>query len=158
MTSEAQIDALRNSECFRGLGDDALRKVASLAQPQSYAQGEEIFHELEPGETLFIIVSGVMDVMISRPLEAGPGIKIAPLKPGACFGEITLIDECFRSASVIAHLDSEVLCIPDAELRNLFQADHEIGYVFMLNVARILSERIRDANMRLRNSLSGLYV
>ena len=55
-------------------------------------------------------------------------------------------------------MDVELLAIPDAQLRALFGNDLEIGYTFMLNTARILSTRIRDANMRLRNVMAGLYV
>ena len=68
------------------------------ARPLEWALPKLLERTLESGNRAVIIVSGVVDVMISRPLEAGPGIKIAPLKAGSCFGEITLIDECFRSA------------------------------------------------------------
>jgi CRP-like cAMP-binding protein len=158
MLSDSHIDALRYSECFKGLNKEALLKVAALCEVRHYDKGEEIFHELDPGETLFVIVQGVVDVMISRPLNTGDDILVGPLKAGSCFGEISLVDGCFRSASVEAHLDVELLAIPDAQLRALFGNDHEIGYIFMLNTARILSTRIRDANLRLRNVISGLYV
>ena len=158
MLSDTHIDALRYSECFKGLDKEALLKVANLCEVRNYEKGEEIFHELDPGETLYVIVQGVVDVMISRPLESGNDIKIAPLKAGSCFGEISLVDGCFRSASVEAHMDVELLAISDAQLRALFGNDNEIGYIFMLNTARILSTRIRDANMRLRNVMAGLYV
>ncbi|MEE2751706.1 MAG: cyclic nucleotide-binding domain-containing protein [Myxococcota bacterium] len=151
-------DSLRESDCFRGLSDEALSKVVPLCQSCSFSQGEEIVHEMDPGETLFIIVSGVVDVEISRPLDIGEGIQVGPLKPGACFGEISLVDGFFRSASVRARTDVEVVYIADSDLRALFDSDHEIGFVFMLNIAGILSRRIRDANIRLRNAVTGLYV
>jgi len=158
MSTDAYIEALRNSECFRGLSDDALHKVETLCQRCMFSQGEEIVHEMDPGESLFIIVSGVVDVQIARPLDIGEGIQVGPLKSGACFGEISLVDGCFRSASVCARTDVEVLYIPDSDLRELFNSNHDIGFTFMLNIAGILSRRIRDANIRLRNAVVGLYV
>ncbi len=154
----SQINSLQESECFRGLSADAIEKVASLCQACSYSQGEEIVHEMDPGETLFVIVSGVVDVEISRPLDIGEGIQVGPLKPGACFGEISLVDGCFRSASVRARTDVELIYIADSDLRALFESNHDIGFTFMLNIAGILSRRIRDANIRLRNAVTGLYV
>lgn len=158
MSTDAHIEALRTSECFRGLSETALAKVETLCQGCDFSQGEEIVHEMDPGETLFVIVSGVVDVEIARPLDIGDGIQVGPLKAGACFGEISLVDGCFRSASVRARTDVKLLFIADAELRALFDSNHEIGFTFMLNIAGILSHRIRDANIRLRNAVAGLYV
>ena len=48
----------------------------------------------------------------------------------------------------------EVLVIPDGRLVDLMDGDHTVGYKVMKNVAQVLSARIRETNLRLRNAIS----
>ena len=155
---EHHIKALEDSDCFRGMNPEGLAHVISACTLHEFEAGQVIVKEVAAGKELFIIVSGLVEVEIARPLESGPGFRLGPLKPGACFGEISLVDGCLRSATVRARQNVEVLVIPEEKLHHLFEVDPELGFLFMKNVALILSSRIREANIRLRNALSHLYI
>ena len=64
-----------------------------------FRRGEVIFHIGDPGDALFVIVSG--EVKISLPSETGDEAILATLRPGDVFGELALLDGAPRSASAI---------------------------------------------------------
>ena len=65
--------------------------------PARFRRGEVIFHAGDPGDALFILVSG--EVKIALPSETGDEAIIATLRPGDVFGELALLDGAARSAT-----------------------------------------------------------
>ena len=101
---------------------------------QRFDPGETLFLEDDAGDSMFIVVSGSVNIVtFGRELEDGG--------PGGIIGEIALIDDGRRSASAMAAEDTEVLVVDRAAFRALVRKEPQ----FALDVMRIMAGRVRQA-------------
>src|SRR4029078_13744615 len=84
------VASLARIPFFSGLDEAALERGAAAPRPRRFRRGEVIFHAGDPGDALFIIVSG--EVKIALPSETGEEAIIASLPPGDVLGELALLD------------------------------------------------------------------
>jgi CRP/FNR family transcriptional regulator, cyclic AMP receptor protein len=110
LASRPIVDSLRSVPFFAGLDDDALGRVAAGMRSRRFRRGEVIFHVGDPGDALFVIVSG--EVKISLPSEAGDEAILVRLRPGDVFGELALLDGAPRSATATALSAAETVVLP----------------------------------------------
>lgn len=141
------IAALCASPLFEMLSDQELQAVSSLGVRRSVRADEVILQEGELGASLYVLLSG--EVVIRRRDSAGREQEIASLRPPQCFGEMGLVDRDFRSASVHASIDTELVEISAVALTE-FRQRYRDGYTYLvLNIARVLSTRLREATEKL---------
>lgn len=93
-------ELLAQSPLLRHLPEESLSRLAAVARRRTYRRGEVIFHQGDPGDTLHLVQSGRVKVVL--PGEGGEEAVIAILGPGDCFGELSLIDGEPRSATIEA--------------------------------------------------------
>jgi CRP/FNR family transcriptional regulator, cyclic AMP receptor protein len=146
-----KLQVLSTSPLFEMLSNQELEYVADLSRPRRFSAGQVIFEEGELGDSLFVIASG--DVEVLRRDASGEQKVIAVLSPPQFFGEMSLIDKEYRSATVRARSDAELLHLT-AENLTTFRKQHRDGFTFVvINIARVLSSRLREANTRLAGRL-----
>ena len=124
-------DVLADVRLFKGVSNRRLRKLARDATFAEFAPGEMIISPVDPGNYLYIILSGTVEAF-SRP-AAGT------LRAGDYFGELALIDGRLRSGTVIARSDVHVMKLPSRSIRKLAR-EHS---TFSLAVIRDLAPRLR---------------
>jgi CRP-like cAMP-binding protein len=151
------LDALRRSELFSGLSDEQLKRVAELGEDIVFERGEIVVREGQPGEQIFIVRRGMVEVQVSR-AEASdaagspPQERIVTLGPGQAFGEMAILDRGPRSATVrCVEDDTRLYAIPRQALMSLCEEDPRIGYLLMRNLALDLSFKLRHRNLRVRS-------
>jgi CRP/FNR family transcriptional regulator, cyclic AMP receptor protein len=91
----APLDAMRRVPLFAELSDPELEQVARLFKQRTFAAGETVAREGSGGAAFYLIESGTADVTVGGQQRPGLG-------PGDYFGEIALIDEGARSATITA--------------------------------------------------------
>jgi CRP-like cAMP-binding protein len=111
------VDSLSTIPFFAGLDPDALGRVAAGTRARRFRRGEVIFHLGDPGDALFIIVSG--EVKISLPSEDGDEAILVRLARGDVFGELALLDGAPRSATATALTAVETVVLPRDRFREL---------------------------------------
>lgn len=142
-----KIAVLSSSPLFEMLSNQELEFVAELSRPRRFNAGQTIFEEGELGDSLFVISSGEVEVVRKDP--AGAPRVLATLTAPQFFGEMSLIDKEYRSATVRAKSDCELLHLT-AENLTTFRKQHKDGFTFVvINIARVLSSRLREANQKL---------
>jgi CRP/FNR family transcriptional regulator, cyclic AMP receptor protein len=142
-----KLSVISASPLFEMLSNQELSAVAELSVPRSFAAGETVFEEGELGDSLFVIVSGEVEVFRLEP--SGRARVLATLQPPEFFGEMSLIDKEYRSATVRARTEAVLLRLTTQHLAT-FRQTHRDGFTFVvINIARILSARVREANARL---------
>ncbi|MDD2506098.1 MAG: ATP-binding protein [Candidatus Cloacimonetes bacterium] len=129
---------------FRGLTEAQISEFSSELERVKYAKGAQIITENDSADTLFFICKG--KVKISKGLKniETPSADLTTLESGEFFGEMGIINDETRSATVVAMEDVELLVIPrDLFLRISFKYPE-----IMFNLMQTLSGRLRDTNER----------
>jgi CRP/FNR family cyclic AMP-dependent transcriptional regulator len=142
-----KLDVLSSSPLFEMLSNQELEYIADLTRPKRFSAGQTIFEEGELGDSLYLIAQGEVEVV--RRDAAGQPKVIATLGPNQFFGEMSLIDKEYRSATVRAKADAELMHLT-AENLTAFRKQFRDGFTFVvINIARVISSRLREANTRL---------
>src|SRR6476661_9371503 len=118
---------------FGALDPDALERLASGMRSRRFRRGEVIFHAGDPGDALFIIVSG--EVKIALPSETGDEAIIASLRPGDVFGELALLDGAARSATASALAVTEAVVLPREQFRELIATEPAVRDALLASLA-----------------------
>ncbi|MEO7933682.1 MAG: mechanosensitive ion channel family protein [Chthoniobacterales bacterium] len=104
--SNEVIEVLRKQDSFSFLTPVQLRRLTEGCQAIFYGRNEKIIQQGEPGESMFVILSGSVSVLVECDAVS---TEVAVMKEGACFGEMSLLTGEKRSATVIAVEDSLVV-------------------------------------------------
>jgi len=134
---------------FAGLDDAELEVVASRLKEESFAKGEYIFHEGEPGDRFYIVDSGMVSITLE--IERVGTEELLYLERPAFFGEMALIDAAPRSASAVCRKQTRLFSLGKEDFERLIVEDYEIGNKIMLAFIRTFCSRIRKSNEKLRN-------
>jgi len=144
---------LRHSPLFVGFNNEQFQTLLPLALIQEYAAGDKIVKEGESGDRFFVLKEGTLDI-IKESEDGGSHVLASLGKEGDFFGEMAVIDIQPRSATVIARELSKVVVFTNVALVELFDSFPEVLSVVALNIARVLSMRLRTVDEALA-ALSG---
>ena len=132
------VEFLKRVELFEDLDQKSLEAIANSAVEQSYQPGQEIVRQGDTGVGAFIIRSGRVEVVQDR---GGTSERIAELKAGDVFGEMALLDEFPRSATVRAIEPTTCLGIQRWHFRGILESHPRIA----LALLPVLTRRLRSA-------------
>ncbi len=140
------VDAanLRNYGLFGAMPEDVLEYLAKNLEVIEVVPGTYFFREGEEGEAMYVVLQG--DVEVLKKSKASVETRVAVLGPGDWFGEMAIIDVQRRSAAVMAVSPSRLIKITSADLDRLYRHDVKAYAIFVLNIAREMSRRLRVAD------------
>ena len=154
------INFLRETDLFYNLSPLQLEMVDSLCEEKAYREAEIIFSENSPEKELYLIFRGQVEIIVNPGLvSATPDVMVKPeviatLMRGQSFGEVALVDQGVRSASARAAMrDTLLLKISRDRLLVVCNSYPELGYRVMYNLALDLSQKIRNADLKIREVL-----
>jgi hypothetical protein len=119
----------RRVPLFEGLSTADLKNVADLSEEAIFSEGEEIAAQDEPGDTMYLVVSGEIIVQTTGP--AGKSHEIARRGSGDCVGEMALISNMPRMASLIAAGEVRTLTIGQKSFHGLLRERPEVSLAVM---------------------------
>ncbi|MCA1726272.1 MAG: Crp/Fnr family transcriptional regulator [Actinobacteria bacterium] len=128
---------------FLELPEPELSHVAERTVERSYERGEALFHQGDPGDSLFVLVSGLVKVYVTS--ERGDEMVLATLRPPDSFGELALIDGDPRSASIRALEPTVALTLGRAALLDLLQKEAHVASALLRSVGSLVRELIEQA-------------
>lgn len=152
------LDLLRSKALFGGLDDRRLEKIVSLLKTENFPKGAIVIKEKQIGDRMYLIAKGNVEVLKYSKEEnknepspdvrhgGGLGEQIAMLGEGDSFGEMELIDIQPRTATVKALTDLETVSLSNSDLLKLSQEDLEAFSIILINIARIISRRLRKTD------------
>ena len=132
---------------FGGLADASLDLLVSMLVERRFDAGATVVKEGEEGRSMFIVQSG--ELVVSKRGGAGRVIRMAGLKPGDFFGEMTLIEMQNRSATVVAESPTMLYELTARNLYTYYKADIHAYVIVMQNINRELCRRLRRADRRI---------
>ena len=136
---------LTNVPIFRGLSKGQLREFAKIAHSREYEAGEVVFWKGEPGVGMYIIQNGSVSVFVGDD-PAQPDYVFATLGDGDFFGELALLDDSPRSASVLADKSTKLIGIFRPDLFSLFERRPKLGILVLTQLAQMVGERLKHTN------------
>lgn len=140
--------ALQSLQVFRGLSTRDWRKFLELFHEREFQDGETVFEIGVPGLGMYVVVEGGVRVL------GGVGdrtVELARLGPGDHFGEMALIDEVERSATVVSVGRSRLLGIFRPDFWELVRREPRLGAVILEGIAKVLVQRLRLADRTIEN-------
>jgi len=146
-------DDLAAVEMFRSLPDDAIAALSERAVLRRLDAGEVVFEEGDLGESLFVVREGMLKVV--RP-ALGQSLVLDRLGPGRAFGEVAVLNETPRLASVISVEPSQVVEIAKADLDEVLEANPLAVRLMLGSLARSLTlakEELARHNNRLEHEV-----
>src|ERR1700753_3042657 len=140
--------ALEGIEFFNLLGEDERRALSEVVDLIRLDENQTLFRAGEPGESLFIVRSGEIELFIKD--TAGQKIVLDTARAGDFFGELALLDAAPRSATATALMSSELIELDRDDLLLLFQKKPESA----LSMLAAMGRMTRKADELLRKRVS----
>jgi CRP/FNR family cyclic AMP-dependent transcriptional regulator len=140
--------ALEDVDFFKILGDEDRRELAGVVDLIRLADGETLFRAGDPGESLFLVRAGEVELYVRD--NAGQKIILDITRPGDFFGEIALLDAGARTASAVALTDTELIELDRDDLLLLFRRKPDAA----LSMLAAMGRMTRKADELLRTRVS----
>lgn len=140
-----EVTLLEKVPLFSGLSEEGLKRLAQVTTSKSFPKDHTIVEENEIGETLYMILSGKVKVVNIGP--DGKEVILSVLGTGEFFGEMSLLDDEPRSATVISMEKTEMMQLRRKDFLNLWETNKEI----LSRVLSVISGRLRHANAQIRS-------
>ncbi len=138
-----KIIFLKEVPFFEGMAVDQLKVLANVCEEELFEEDTHIFNEGDPGGALYVVVSG--RVAIEQEKRKGSFARLATIEAHSYFGEMNLFDNSPRSATAIALQDTLTLRLRREPLIALARQYPDLS----LELIKVLSQRLRDANDRI---------
>jgi NTE family protein len=136
-------DLLESIPLFESLSKDAREFIASRLKTEAFASGEMIVRQGDTGDSLYIIIRGL--VKVTRRGKTGASKELARLQTGDYFGEMSLLAGQPRSADITAVTDTTTLVLYKNDMDEILREYPTIAVHF----GKVLSKRLRDSDHKL---------
>ncbi|MFH1487315.1 MAG: cyclic nucleotide-binding domain-containing protein [Pseudomonadota bacterium] len=158
-------ETVKKASIFETLNDEEVEKVLNITREIRFHEGEFIMQEGDQGDTLYMVVQGDVGVSKSLTMKFGEDdfrktekvlTRFSP-EDHAIFGEMALIGQDSRSATIIARTDCVLLEIKRDDFIRLIEGNPELGVKILMNLSGLLISRLRHSSqdiIRLTTALS----
>ena len=144
---QTMIELLKELPVFEGLSQRELIAIERIIHQRRYNAGEMIFGEDMLGAGMYIVKEG--EVVITKKINENKEIELAVIGERNFFGEMALIDEMPRSASVKAKRDTILFAFCKPDLENIMERNPKVAAAIITNIARLVCKRLVKANENL---------
>jgi CRP/FNR family cyclic AMP-dependent transcriptional regulator len=152
MNIDKEAAFFRRIFLFQDLEDLEIEQVLSRTHRRHFSAGKVIIQEGEPGDSMYIMVSGEVEITKRLTLvldEDTPKERVMirlKAEDGVYFGEMSLLEDAPRSATVTASTDCLLLELFQQDFLELIQHNPTMGGKLLLRLAQLLSRHLRKTN------------
>lgn len=146
---------LLNSPIFENIDAEHLKKFLSVCSKKIQIKRADILcRQYELGDSMYLLESGKLEILIDTPTDKTDTENvsriIANIESGAVIGEMCVFGQKKRSATIRASEDAELYVIEGKVFRQLIQAQEIGALLISYNIAKLLSQRLMNANEFIR--------
>ena len=144
------------TDIFDTFTETQLQLVAALCESQTYQTGDILLRENDQTTEMYVIARGGVEVImnptfVSNDVTEGEMVVLTELRQGQVFGEVALVDQGMRSATIhVSQANTVLLRIARKRLMQLCDTYPELGYKLMKNLAADLAFKIRNTDLTIR--------
>ena len=137
MSLTKDVEVLRNIPLFAKVEPAKLKLLAFTSERLEYMPGDELFHQGDYGDAAYIILEGEADVLVDTPQGA---VKVATLGKNDIIGEIAVLCDVPRTATVVAQSDLETLRVSKDGFFHLVTQFPQVAIEVMSEIAARLHD------------------
>jgi CRP-like cAMP-binding protein len=126
---------------FAGMPHESLLRTLDIADLRQFKAGSVVFNESDVGKSFYVLIVGAVSV---QKLRDGHNTVVARLGVGECFGEMALVRDDVRTATVVAELDCAALCFE----RDRIDAHPQSAHLIYKNIAAVLARRLDERSLK----------
>ena len=160
-----EIDFLKKIYIFQDLEQQELEFIAQIMTPRNFADGDAIITEGDRGDSMYVIAAGEIQIYKALTMKFGEDdyretektLTTLRAEDNVVIGEMSLITEAERSATITAIADSTLYEITRQDFLNMARAKPELGFKVTLRLAELVSQRLKKTGedvIRLTTALS----
>ncbi len=148
MNAQSFIEKLKLLSIFSDFKDDieALTKLSGMMELRHFKKNHAIIKEGEEGDELFILYKGTVEIGKNTLEKELYVVTLLDDKQNAFFGEMALIDNDKRSATVLAKTDCDLLVFSKKNFLDFGDHNPRIGLLITRRISQILGQRLRRGN------------
>jgi CRP/FNR family cyclic AMP-dependent transcriptional regulator len=135
------VEVLRNIPLFAKVDPAKLKLLAFTSERLHYPSGDELFHEGDDGDAAYVILDGAADILVDTPKGS---IKVATLGKNDIIGEIAILCDVPRTATVVAHGDLDTLRVSKDGFFHLVTQFPQVGIEVMSALAAKLHRTTQE--------------
>lgn len=135
MILKDEVELLRRVPLFAGVEPSKLKLLAFTSDRMSFEAGQTLFEQGDPGDAAYVVLNGSAEVLVNR---AGSQIKVADLEKNAIVGEIAILCDVPRTATVRAQDRLETLKISKDQFLRLLAEFPDMA----IEIMRVLADRL----------------
>ena len=147
MNLNEEVEILKGVPLFAKMEPAKLKLLAFTGERMTFASGQEVCHQGDPGDAMYVILGGVADILIDT--EKGQ-VRVAELKKNGFFGETAILCDAPRNATVKA---SESLLTLKISKEMFYRLVSEFP-TMAVEMMRELAHRVEDTNQKLREAMA----
>ena len=136
---------LKDSQLFKGLTDTQLQLLSAISRETEAANGSRLFEQGTPAKHLYIVGRGrvALEMRLERPDgSVTHTATVAGAGPGDAFGWSAVVPPHVLTLSAYAQEPSTLVLVEGEKLRELLHRHTEVGYLVMVNLAKLLADRL----------------
>lgn len=153
LDSKSLAEILKGVPWFEGLSDPHFEKLVALGRMQHVEVDERLFQEGDAMDDFYILLAGRVGLDLHVPTRGR--VRFYTVEPVDVFGwsSVTPVVRQ-RTAGAVAVLASDLAAFNAAELRQLCEKDHELGYYIMRRMANVIAARLQVTRLQLLDMFS----
>lgn len=145
MNLNEEVEILKGVPLFSKVEPAKLKLIAFTGERMNYSEGQELFHQGDVGDAMYVILAGVADVLLETP---GGQIRVAELKKNSFVGDIAILCDVPRTATIKAREPLTTLRIS----KDMFYRLVAEFPTMAIEMMRELAHRVEDTNQKLRET------
>lgn len=155
MSINGRAVRVREFRCFESLSDGEATAVAPHLELMQLAAGQELFHQGDPGDSVYLLLAGQVEIRIAVPGQDDRVLSV--LESGAIFGEVSLLLNQPRTATAVAVTDIEVWRVAREFFQTALERHEAWAVKFLLAVSRALAQRLGTADEELVGIITDMH-
>jgi CRP/FNR family cyclic AMP-dependent transcriptional regulator len=144
MRTEQVVRLLGETQLFGGLGEDVRASIAERMLPRRFSKGDFIFHQGDPGESLYVVAEGLVRLFVTS--EDGEEMVLANLESRDMFGELAVIDGGPRSASAKAVESTTLVALTQPAFIDVLQQTPQLIQTLHRSLGGLLRRVLEQAS------------
>ncbi len=140
--TEANLKILRSIRILSDLDKASLELLYSHMHEEFYPAGRPIFQEGDAGDTMYVVIKGVVSILVNT--DDGETIEIAEIPAGNFLGEMSIFDNAPRSATCTPKTDTAVLSLKSESFYSFIEKNPEAGNAIMHPMLKTITQRLKN--------------